>query len=178
MRGNQHEPSVHERRRDPPLPIRQHTRDRILQALGRRDRDPRIAAIVAQIVRAARFERRRRDVEAAPPDMHLFVAIPRRGLRLVAPGQPTINSPAALASSAPFSVTSTAHEPVKRFSKFHADLPWRIRTRVGIATFLQPFALSLSKGCFYVLTRVGKGRRFDKLGANGGWDDRTADNGL
>src|SRR5436305_525671 len=45
-----------------------------------------------------------------------------------------ISSPAARASAAPFSVTSTSHQPVKRFSRFHADWPWRIRTRRGIGT--------------------------------------------
>ena len=44
-----------------------------------------------------------------------------------------ISTPAAFASATPLSVTSTSHQPVKRFSRFQADWPWRMRTRVGMA---------------------------------------------
>src|SRR5687767_15112199 len=43
-----------------------------------------------------------------------------------------INAPAARASASPCSVTSTSHQPVKRFSRFHWLWPWRRRTRVGM----------------------------------------------
>src|SRR3546814_10002159 len=39
----------------------------------------------------------------------------------------------ALPISAPSGVTSTSHQPVKRFSRFHADWPWRINTSLGMS---------------------------------------------
>src|SRR3954451_3909080 len=43
--------------------------------------------------------------------------------------------PAARASSTPAGDKSTSHQPVKRFSRFHCDWPWRIRTSLGIDLF-------------------------------------------
>ena len=45
-----------------------------------------------------------------------------------------IIAPAARASAAPCAVTSTSHQPVKRFSRFQEDWPWRIRTSWGMET--------------------------------------------
>ncbi|VWX53817.1 hypothetical protein NOVOSPHI9U_50437 [Novosphingobium sp. 9U] len=41
------------------------------------------------------------------------------------------SAPAARASASPFSVRSTSHQPVKRFSRFHWLWPWRTRIRRG-----------------------------------------------
>src|SRR3546814_6038864 len=48
-----------------------------------------------------------------------------------------ISSPASFASLAPRSVRSTSHQPVKRFSRFHADWPWRINTSLGMSAALR-----------------------------------------
>ncbi len=90
MGGNQHPLACLQVGRDAAFPIGQHARDRILQALGRWNGDARIAAVLAQVELAARFQHRRRNVEAAAPDLDLRVAMLGRRLRLVQAGQPAI----------------------------------------------------------------------------------------
>ena len=36
-----------------------------------------------------------------------------------------------------------------------------------------PFVLSLSKHCHYLIRRAEEGQHFDKLSANGGWASRS-----
>src|SRR3546814_3368580 len=74
MRGHEHALAGPESRCDLRLPIREHARDRVLQALRHRNVDALVAAVARDIVGAAGFDRRRRHVEAAPPDMHLLGA--------------------------------------------------------------------------------------------------------
>src|SRR3546814_3042614 len=70
--------------------IRQHALDRVLEAFGRRDIDAGVARVARQVPWRAGFERRRRDVEAAAPDLHLIITVLRRGLGLVEPGEAAI----------------------------------------------------------------------------------------
>ena len=77
-------------RHDRALVVGQDARDGVLQALGPRDRDAGIAWVGAEIELRSGIERRRRDVEAAAPDLDLVVAVLGRGLRLVEPGEPAV----------------------------------------------------------------------------------------
>src|SRR3546814_10404884 len=52
--------------------------------------DARGARVARQVPFRAGCERRRRDVKAAAPDLDLIVAMLRRGLGLVEPGEPAI----------------------------------------------------------------------------------------
>ena len=62
----------------------------VLEALGRGDRDAGVARVGGEIEFARRLQHRRRNVEAAAPDLDLLVAVLGRGLGLVEPGEPAI----------------------------------------------------------------------------------------
>src|SRR3569832_1031662 len=49
---------------------------------------------------------------------------------------PLRSRPARWASSSPSLVMSTSTHPVKRFSRFHCDCPWRTRTSLPISDLL------------------------------------------
>ena len=72
------------------FPIGQHAGDRVFQAFGGWDRDAGIAAIGSEIEFTARLQRRRRDVEAAAPDLYLVLAIFGGGVGLVEAGKAAV----------------------------------------------------------------------------------------
>ena len=88
--GDQHALAVLQRGGDALFPIGEDAGDRVLQAFGLRDGDAGVAAVLAEVVGAAGFERGRGDVEAAAPDVDLLVAVLRRRLRLVETGEAAI----------------------------------------------------------------------------------------
>ena len=77
-------------RRDRLVPVGQEARDGVLQRLRQRQllrAQSRVARIVSRVPLVVGRQRRRRDVVAAAPDLHLLLAVLRRGLRLVQPLQ-------------------------------------------------------------------------------------------
>ncbi len=86
MRGDQHVAPCLELGTDAPVPERQHACQRVLERLGRGQlagRHARITALEARVLRVIRGQRRRRDVVAATPDLHLLGTVPGDRLRLV-----------------------------------------------------------------------------------------------
>jgi hypothetical protein len=88
--GDEHGLAGAQGRGDRGLVIGQDAGDGVLEALGRRNGDPGVARIAGEIERAARFQHRRRGVEAAAPDLHLVLAVLGRRLGLVQPGKPAV----------------------------------------------------------------------------------------
>src|SRR3546814_9811752 len=77
-------------RRNAAFPIRQDAGDSVFQTFGIRDGHASIAAVPGKIEGAVCFQRRRRHVKAAPPDVDLFIAMLGRCLGLVEARQPAI----------------------------------------------------------------------------------------
>ncbi|HEU4635044.1 MAG TPA: hypothetical protein VFS41_02620, partial [Edaphobacter sp.] len=57
---------------------------------GRRQLGAGVAAVLGEVELAAGRQRRRRHVVGAPPDLHLVLAVLRRRLGLVQPGEAAV----------------------------------------------------------------------------------------
>ena len=106
-----------ELRDDARLPEGLHARQRLLERFGGRQQrrvDLRVARVEARVARVVGVERRRRDVVAAAPDLHLRLAVARHGLGLVESLQRAVvafvEPPAALHRD-PHPVHGVEHDP-------------------------------------------------------------------
>ena len=79
--ADQHALAGAQLRDDPRLPIGQDAGDRVLEALGLGDRNAAIALVLGEVPGIAFLGQRRRDVEAAAPDLDLLLAVPGTGRR-------------------------------------------------------------------------------------------------
>jgi hypothetical protein len=87
---DQHPLAAPNRRRDRVVPVRQETCDGVLERLGERQlrrRDAPVARVVHGVARVVGRQRRRRDIVAAAPNLHLRLAVFLGGLCLVQPLQ-------------------------------------------------------------------------------------------
>mmetsp|Transcript_14999 Transcript_14999/g.31406 ORF Transcript_14999/g.31406 Transcript_14999/m.31406 type:complete len:318 (+) Transcript_14999:48-1001(+) len=94
VRGDKDSLAGLERGSDLGLPEGHHARDRVLQALGRRDLlllEVRVLGVLAGVELAVLLDRRRRHVEAAAPDLHLVGAVLLHCLLLVEAGQAPVH---------------------------------------------------------------------------------------